>query len=384
MKRLILFLALATSAVAASPAPTEKQALIARHDTAVYIMDVWMRDPYITLGPDGLYYLTGTTANRNDPRWPEDRYNAGLDNPVNKPDAPPSIVGQGVRIWQSADLVNWTELPTTFTLDKGYWAEANPEAFATIPRKDWRLWAPEVFFHHGKWIIVHTTPAPVKGGANLAIANGPGFAGPFSHPMGANMEKRHDPSLFLDPVDDQLYLLWGNTLIAPIKADYSGFAAEPVRIDPSDRRIGHEGATLRKIGDKYVHLGTAWSTDQMRKGSYNLYYCESDHPMGPYGPRKFAGRFLGHGTPFQDKQGRWWCTAFFNGNIPPVSDVDIQNRDLGDNAQTINAQGVTIVPLDVRVLDNGEIYIRAIDPRYATPGPDEAQSFDLSIPGSRS
>jgi xylan 1,4-beta-xylosidase len=31
--------------------------------------------------------------------------------------------------------------------------------------------------------------------------------------------------------------------------------------------------------------------------------------------------------------------------------------------------------LDVRMLDNGEVYIRAKDPDYANPGPDEAQQF---------
>ena len=41
-----------------------------------------------------------------------------------------------------------------------------------------------------------------------------------------------------------------------------------------------------KVGGKYVHLGTAWSTDQGRKGSYNLYYCVADTITGPYGPRK--------------------------------------------------------------------------------------------------
>ena len=113
----------------------------------------------------------------------------------------------------------------------------------------------------------------------------------------------------------------------------------------------------------------------MRRGSYNLYYATADRLTGPYGSRKFAGRFLGHGTPFQDKQGRWWCTAFFNANVPPLSPEGIQSRDLADTAQTINRQGVTLVPLDVRVLDDGEICIRAEAPGYRAPGPDELQQF---------
>ena len=61
--------------------------------------------------------------------------------------------------------------------------------------------------------------------------------------------------------------------------------------------------------------------------------------------------------------------------MPPVPREGIRTRDLGENAQTINEQGVTIVPLDVRVLDDGGVYIRAKDPAYASPGPDEAQDF---------
>ncbi len=203
--------------------------------------------------------------------------------------------------------------------------------------------------------------------------------------MNGGMGQRHDPSLFTDD-DGTVYMLWGNTQIAPLSKDLTNYAAEPVRIDPSGTRpgpdgnlisrIGHEGATMIKVGGKYVHLGTAWSTDRGRKGSYNLYYCVADKITGPYGPRKFAGRFLGHGTPFQDKDGKWWCTAFFNGNVPPLPRDGIDKRDIGDNAQTINEQGVTIVPLDVRVLDDGDITIRAKDPAYASPGPDESQDFN--------
>jgi arylsulfatase len=132
---------------------------------------------------------------------------------------------------------------------------------------------------------------------------------------------------------------------------------------------------MRKIGGKYVHFGTAWSTDLGRKGSYNLYYCTADKIAGPYGPRKFAGRFLGHGTPFQTRDGKWWCTAFFNANVPPLGREGIETRDLSETAQTINQRGTTIVPLEVKVLDDGDIYIRAKDPAYANPGPDEAQKF---------
>lgn len=61
--------------------------------------------------------------------------------------------------------------------------------------------------------------------------------------------------------------------------------------------------------------------------------------------------------------------------LPAMPSEGIEHRDLSGDAQTINQRGLTIVPLEVRTLDNGDIRIRALDPAYATPGPDEVQKF---------
>lgn len=339
------------------------------HDRALYIKSGWIRDPYITLGPDDFFYLTGTQPRKGDPREAENPYNIGLGDE--------SIVGHQVRVYRSKDLINWESLGPIFTVNDTFQV-----AHAKKKIRKRLIWAPEVHWMGDRWALVHCP----KRHSSLALSNGSDLKGPWTHPMSGKMEQRHDPSLFTDD-DGSVYMLWGNTFVASLSKDLSSYTSKPVRIDPAGsrpgpdgkpiNRIGHEGATMMKVGGKYVHLGTAWSTDQGRKGSYNLYYCVADKITGPYGPRKFAGRFLGHGTPFKDKQGRWWCTAFFNGNVPPVSREDIQQCDLGEDAQTINEQGVTIVPLDVRVLDNGEVHIRAKDSAYAVPGPDEAQNFGL-------
>ncbi|MCM2371767.1 family 43 glycosylhydrolase [Rhodopirellula sp. ICT_H3.1] len=363
--------------------PDTIRASLQSHDRALYIKSGWIRHPYITLGPDGYYYLTGIQPNEGDPREVENPYNIGLGDQ--------SIVGNQVRVYRSQDLIEWESLGVPFSIDDTLSAKKAGKSPS-------RIWAPEIHWMpkveqlsevnripgvdqmSGYWALVHC-PQNV---ASLAISNDSELARPWSHPMGSKLGQRHDPSLFTDD-DGTVYLLWRNTMIAPLSKDFTHYTSEPVRIDPSGTRpgpngspithIGHEGATMIKVGRKYVHLGTAWSTDQIRKGSYNLYYCVADNITGPYGPRKFAGRFLGHGTPFQTKDGKWWCSAFFNANVPPLPREGIETSDLGDNAQTINEQGVTIVPLDVRVLEDGEIYIRAKDPAYATPGPDEAQKF---------
>ncbi|MFT3789032.1 MAG: family 43 glycosylhydrolase [Tepidisphaeraceae bacterium] len=336
------------------------------HDRALYIKQRWIRDPYIVLGPDDVYYLTGTTSKPGDPRENGDPYNTGLGNQ--------SIVGDSVRVWKSADLIDWQPVGEVFTKQDS--DRARPGNL---------VWAPELHWmpERNCWALVHCPKAV----ANFALSAGPELKGPWSHPLGKNLSNdKHDPSLFKD--GDTWWMLWENTFVAPLNKELSDFTAKPVRIDPvgsrpdpqnpgkTINRIGHEGATMLKIGTKYVYFGTAWSTDVGRKGSYNLYYCTADRITGPYGPRRFAGRFLGHGTPFQTRDGQWWCTAFFNANVPPLPVEGIQTRDLAENAQTINQRGVTIVPLEVKTLESGDIRIRAIDPAYATPGPDEVQRFD--------
>ena len=339
---------------------------LAAHDRAVFVQDNWVRDPYIILAADGYYYYTGTTQMPTLKPTEESKYNTGLGLP--------SLAGWHMRVWRSRDLINWESLGSPFTMKQGIWNETAPESFKAMPEEQWRLWAPELHWFDGRWALIHTSPAPVRG-ANFALSAGKKLEGPWSQPMGTKIGIRHDPSLFRDD-DGTWWMIWGATEIAPLKPDLSDFAAAPTRISPSGAmsKMGHEGCLIKKIGGKYVLFGTGWSTGQMRKGSYNLYYATADKVTGPYSERKFVGRFLGHGTPFQDKLGRWWCTAFYNANVPPISSEGITTRDLRENAQTINEQGLTLVPLTVSTV-NGELMIRAKDPRYAVPGPDEVQKL---------
>ncbi|MFT3902185.1 MAG: family 43 glycosylhydrolase [Niabella sp.] len=379
-KGILLFLVFGFSmATPAKSQVSQKRALadLKHHNRAVLVKDdIWIRDPYITLAPDGFYYLTGTTQTPKTVFSSASKYNVGLGDS--------SQVGWYVRIWKSPDLVNWQYIGEPFNLADGYWAMKNKEAFERAPTRKWHLWAPELHFINNKWAIIHTTPDPVKQGSNLAVSRTSELKGPFDFPLGDLSKGLHDPSLFQD-TDGQVYVIWANTKIARLTSDMTGFADAPQSINPSTLRkmgdgsmaegIGHEGCTVLKIGDKYVLFGTGWSTNKGRKGSYNLYYAVADSIKGPYGPRRFVGRFLGHGTPFQDKEGKWWCTAFYNSNVPPLDRKGIRTKDLGDNAYTINRQGATLVPLDVKVLKDGDVSIKALDADYANPGPDEVQRF---------
>lgn len=315
---------------------------IEAHEKAVYIHDHWIRDPYIYLHTDGYYYLTGTTLKTG----------------------PDEIVG--IYAWKSRDLLNWEMLPRLWQFADSSWMH-NLEGKA-VEEKGPLVWAPELYFIDDRWVITHTSNGRA---ANLMLNFSEQLEPPFLEPMGKDFGRRHDPAFFIE--DGVTWLVWGCTRIAPLKKDFSGFAGKEVAIGPSNRKMGHEGAYIRKIGGKYVLFGTAWSTDTMRHGTYNLYYCTADKLTGPYSERRFAGRFLGHGTPFQDKAGRWWCTAFYNANKPTVENVEAGN-EFSDTAYTVNKQGTTIVPLEVRIED-GDVFIRAKDLRYASPGGEEVQDF---------
>lgn len=322
---------------------------IAAHDTAIHMMgETWMRDPYIYAGPDGYYYLSCT---RN-------RYITGGV--------------EGLEYWRSRDLVSWDSLGVPWTIRDSEWMHILQER-ADLEGKILRTWAPEVYYFDGRWVVVHTTS--IGGSSNLLLTTGETLDGPYTEPMDSLFGRRHDPSIFTDD-DGSRWLVYKNAFIHRLKPDFSGFEGEEVRLDPSDRRIGHEGCMIHKLGDRYVLFGTGWSADQMRHGTYNLYYCTAEKLTGPYGPRKFAGRFLGHGTLFKDLQGRWWCTAFYNANKPPVDREVAQEMDMSGTAYTINRQGLTLVPMEFR-LNKGELEVYPRDPAYQEPGAEEAQEFNL-------
>lgn len=339
------------------PSPAQQDSLLLvlnQHKKAIHPIDDWMRDPYISVGPDGKYYLTATQQ-------------------INETNS------QGAPVWASKDLVHWEFIGFPYTIKDD---ATNYEAYlsrlaerntrqTTDKQQPLRIWAPELHFIKGQWVMLHTSNT---GLGNLALTKGKKLSQPWED-WGADFGRHHDPTLFTDD-DGSHYLVAKCTEIIKLKDDLSGFDGEPIKIGPSNRKMGHEGAFILKIAGKYVLFGTAWSTDQMRHGTYNLYYCVSDKLAGPYGPRQFVGRFLGHGTLFQDHEGHWWCTAFYNANKPTLNGDKAAKMDLSDTAYTINKQGLTLVPMEVKVED-GEILIYSKDAYYRYPGAEETQRFDL-------
>ncbi|PWJ37892.1 family 43 glycosylhydrolase [Sediminitomix flava] len=331
----------------ASKNQISKKEQLEQRKEAVHLMDgVWMRDPFIHLAKDGYYYLSCTRRNSDYPS-----------------------AEAAMQFYRSADLVDWEDLGVQFDYRDYQWAK-ELDRKSKERGKTPMIWAPEIYQVDNKWLVLSTSNLQ---SGTLMRSKGNALEGPFEE-IFKGFGHQHDPALFFE--EGKTWLVSKCAEIRALKPDFSGYEGETIKIGPSDRKLGHEGCYIFKIDDKYVLFGTAWSTDQMRKGSYNLYYCTADQLTGPYGPRKFAGRFMGHGTPFQDKEGKWWCTAFLNGTYTSREAVDAGKADNGEKAYTINKQGLTLVPMDIRK-ENGEIVVEVYDSLYAKPGKEEVQNFNL-------
>jgi beta-xylosidase len=264
------------------------------------LLDVPLRDPSICRGPDGSYYLTGTS----EPFW-------GFNN------------DNGIRVWKSKDLKTWEALGTVWRYGGSPWHEKYLKA-----KKP--LWAPEIHFYKGTFWLTYSMPGwdgtGKTSGSGLLRSTTGKAEGPYEdmHPA-ERLGDEIDASLFEDD-DGTMYFLWHSGKIARLKPDMSGFA-EPYRwlrsttTDPNPKH--HCGLCAKIFGkDSFDHVGYEGMFLFKREGRY--YLCCSDtfdgryscavstatNIFGPYGARYEAIPHGGHNTFFQDPTGQWWSTFF--------------------------------------------------------------------------
>lgn len=245
------------------------------------LFDHPVRDTSICLGPDGNYYLTGTTADNT----------GGPDDPKGW-----WYINEGIRVWKSPDLKQWQPLGLVWKIEDGTWQKEFHD-------KRRALWAPEIHFLRGTFWL--TFSMNFEGTGLLKSVSGKA-EGPYVdvHPSGP-LAGNIDASLFQDD-DGSVYFVWQNGLIARLNDDLSDLAEKPRLLKPSNHeQVGFEGAFLTKHGGKYYLLCADFI-----QGDYNCMVAESDHIYGPYGPRYLAIPHGGHNMFFTDKEGNWWSTFF--------------------------------------------------------------------------
>jgi len=144
---------------------------------------------------------------------------------------------------------------------------------------DTRLSAPDCIHKDGKYYMyICSSITQIEG---MAVSDSP--AGPFSNskPVGYANGDGIDPSVFVDD-DGQAYLFWGqfNLRGGKLTDDMCNVDESTVsRCLLTEYEHGfHEGASLRKRGNKYYMV----YADVSRGKPTALSYAVSDSPLGPY------------------------------------------------------------------------------------------------------
>lgn len=280
------------------------------------VLDVWMRDTYVTQGPNGNYYMIGTTANK------------GKVNPEN---IEYGDYNSGLFLWKSKNLKVWDSIGIIWSYknDAASWQKMGKPIKGKDSKLVYRaLWAPELHYLKGKktWLI---TASLNKGQGSFVLKSTSGEPiGPYTNIEGNRTKPIFDDidlSIFEDTSED-VYLVAHNHFIAKMKDDLSDISEPFKRFveTPFNPEPYIEGVYIIKHNNKYHLLQTVWSVKQedgtytyLRKGdkdlnSYDVVVSTSDNIYGPYGPRYTAIIEGGHNNVFQDRNGDWWSTTFFN------------------------------------------------------------------------
>jgi beta-xylosidase len=261
-----------------------------------------LRDTSICRGPDA-WYLTGTV--------------------------PPFFgFNEGIQIWRSPDLTNWTGLGFVWKYGGSPWHKPYLE-------KKKSLWAPEIHYLKNTFWLTYSMPGwdgpsfekmQKTSGSGLLRSTTGKPEGPYEDVQpGERLGDEIDASLFQDD-DGSVYFLWHSGKIARMKPDLSGLA-EPYRwlkstvSDPDPRHhsglcanifgtdsfdhVGYEGMFLFKANGRY-YLSCAENIE----GRYSCTIATSTNLFGPYGARYEALPHAGHNSFFRDDRGGWWSTYF--------------------------------------------------------------------------
>ncbi len=175
-----------------------------------------------------------------------------------------------MHCFSTDDMENWTDHGVIFR---------NDEEFYGIPwNKNTELYAPDAIEKDGKYYLYVCGHRREEG---VAVADSP--TGPFSVAEKIDIADGDgiDPAVFVDN-DGQGYLFWGQFSLrgAKLSEDMKTIIPESVtRGILTEWEHGfHEGASIRRRGDKYYLV----YTDISRGRATCMSYAVADSPLGPY------------------------------------------------------------------------------------------------------
>lgn len=281
------------------------------------LFDHPLRDSGITRGPDGVYYLTGTSATT----LPD----GVLDFENN----------DGIWLWKSTDLKSWDSLGQVWSIASDTRKYPNPDfgsksvwQMATHASRDPHvrhpvrgMTAPEIHHVKGGFYVTYSMNGY---GCGLLRSKTGKAEGPYED-LGRIVLYGSDPSLFEDG-DNGVYYVWGEGWVARMKDDMSGLAEKPrlLEVEPSSAA---DGSSPRQIGAGGAFLFKA-DAPGLKQGSYHLvgydivsrmgftrcidtFIATSDNVYGPYVRRDVLVSHGGQATVFSGPGGQTFAT--FNG-----------------------------------------------------------------------
>jgi xylan 1,4-beta-xylosidase len=260
------------------------------------LFDYPIRDTCVCLGPDGTYYLTGTTGS---PGWWK--------------------TNEGVRIWKSPDLKTWQPIGLVWSFGKNTtWQKTfEVEGVTTPDKKRGRLalWAPELHYFKGTFWIAYCVVREAYNGTGILKSTTNKPEGPYVDiKTDGPLTHEIDASLFIDD-DGKVYFVYQNGKIARMKDDMSGLAEQPRLLHTKEgSQVGFEGAFVFKANGRYHLLCADFTNDRQ----YHCMAASSEKLEGPYGSRYLAIPHGGHNMVFQDRAGQFWSTMFGNSGTSPI------------------------------------------------------------------
>jgi hypothetical protein len=338
------------------------------------LMDTPLRHTFITRGPGGAYYLTGTVSAGNE----------GSDFQNN----------DGVWLWKSTDLKAWEPLDQVWSIERqgSAWQKKkrlNPNDPAASPVRG--MTTPEIHFLKGTWWLAYSMNG---NGTGLLRSKSSRPEGPYED-VGRITAGEGSPSLFED-FDGTVYWVWGPGRIARMKDDLSGLAAPPRQLTfdvryPLTSRVPKlhfpESVSVLKTDFGRRRYFLVVESGSCRLGTYtrDTHIFASDSLFGGYsndGDLKHTCLLLEHGaqsTVFQDGEGNWYATFYGADNKaawrdrPAVVSLDFdrgRGRPCRGRRREFTERGpwATMQPLIDDVIVNDQQLLNAPDGYYYFTG----------------
>ena len=272
-------------------------------DYAVLEGNNYLRDPEVTVGRDGKYYMTGTSGNHE--------FMFGKIGTDGKKHS--WMFNEGIQLYVSEDLKKWKSLGYVWQFDRdGTWSKEIGKREGSDARA---VYAPEIHYlkKRDKYCICYGPNTTRKNsfsyGIGILEAKNP--EGPYKEITGdAPICGGFDSNLFEDD-DGSVYLLHNGGAIMKLKDDLSAPAEKERNLSAENfPRVGFEGVYLFKRNGIYYLTGAEFIAYKGGARSYSTVVAQATNIYGPYSKRYAAYPNAGHANVFQATDGKWYSTSF--------------------------------------------------------------------------